>query len=38
MWTHLSNCHGEWSLLLSFLAFIPFVGVWFKFLRESIDD
>ena len=27
---HLSNCHGEWNLILGAIYSLPFIGVWFK--------
>ena len=27
---HLTNCHGEWNLLLGAIYSIPFIGVWLK--------
>ena len=27
---HLFNCHGEWTLFLSLLAAIPFMGPWLR--------
>jgi len=27
---HVTNCHGEWNILLAALGSIPFVGVWLR--------
>lgn len=37
MFTHLSNCHGEWTLLVVVLAHVPLVGVWIR-SRISRDE
>jgi len=27
---HLTNCHGEWNMLIALLSSIPFVGIWIR--------
>jgi len=27
---HLTNCHGEWNILLAILSSAPIIGVWIK--------
>ena len=27
---HLSNCHGEWNLILGAIYSVPFLGVWLR--------
>ena len=33
---HLSNCHGEWNILLAALGSVPFVGVWARAKIQSL--
>ena len=32
---HLSNCHGEWNMLIAVAGSIPFVGAWLRLKLES---
>lgn len=27
---HLTNCHGEWNVVLATLYSLPFLGIWLK--------
>ena len=33
---HLSNCHGEWNILLAAIGSIPFVGAWVRTRTQNI--
>ena len=33
---HLSNCHGEWNLLLAFVGSLPFLGIWLKSRLQAL--
>lgn len=33
---HLSNCHGEWTFALQFVAALPLVGLWIRALLVRI--
>ena len=33
---HLTNCHGEWNLILALVGSIPFVGVWLQVKLQKL--
>jgi len=37
---HLTNCHGEWNMLIALLSSMPLVGVWIrqKLIKEDQND
>ncbi len=37
---HLTNCHGEWNMLIALLTSMPLVGVWIrqKLIKEDQND
>jgi hypothetical protein len=38
MLEHLSNCHGEWNMLIALIGSIPFIGAWLRVKLQSLKN
>ena len=36
MLEHLTNCHGEWNVILALVGSIPFIGAWLRFQLQRL--
>lgn len=36
MFEHLSNCHGEWNVVIALVSSVPFVGIWLQVKLKAL--